>query len=351
MKQLLALAISMSMALMSFAQVELAAPRVEFRTIWGCDGEFSAKIRWSRVSGAEGYEVKTGDGNWQSIGNTTSHKFSIPKDTKIRLSVRAVKDGVAGPSGGRSVRQHTSPPCDEQGRPIVDPNNYNPSQPSQSVYSSGTGSSSHPALNIFFAEKPAIQTCLELPEGITVYGIVAGTQCQQVGPAGVGIASVIEMGIVDALDVWGLVREGVVVCFANAGSLKFLDASTAPRTVRDLKAEYADGTTCGIINDEGTVVLLASAPPPAEPPASSPQSTADTKQPAPNAFNGCKVTTTAKALNLRAGPGTNFAVLDWIFKGEIMTSTQRSGNWFAVVYRDKHGWVSGKWLTLSHGCG
>ena len=40
------------------------------------------------------------------------------------------------------------------------------------------------------------------------YGLRSGVQCQQVGAAGIGNASVVAAGYIDALDVWGYVEQG-----------------------------------------------------------------------------------------------------------------------------------------------
>ena len=93
------------------------------------------------------------------------------------------------------------------------------------------------SLDVPYVPKPAPKTCELLSKsgkGISVsspQGLGAGIQCQQIGAAGIGVASVIEAGFVDAVDVWGVVATAEVCFGHNEGEFLFLDASTAPRSV------------------------------------------------------------------------------------------------------------------------
>ncbi len=53
------------------------------------------------------------------------------------------------------------------------------------------------------------------------------------------------------------------------------------------------------------------------------------------------VTTT---LNMRAGPGTAYSVLDTIPAGVLIDAGQCSGSWCRVVFDGRQGWVSGRYL-------
>ena len=70
------------------------------------------------------------------------------------------------------------------------------------------------------------QTDLKLT---AVDGLNSGIQFQRVDAAGVGIPSVIELGFLDAVDVWSNIGKGYEVCFPQIGRIVFLDAATSPR--------------------------------------------------------------------------------------------------------------------------
>ena len=88
-----------------------------------------------------------------------------------------------------------------------------------------------------------------------VFGLCSGVQFQRVDQSGVGIQSVIDLGIVDAIDVWGYVEQGVEVCFTQSGYVVFLDAATSPRTVTTINSYLRDGYTCVMLHTAGTVVI------------------------------------------------------------------------------------------------
>ena len=78
---------------------------------------------------------------------------------------------------------------------------------------------------------------------------------------GVGNRAIIDAGLIDAVDVYGWVLPNTQVCFrASSGSLRFLDAATAPRRVLELAAWRVNGMTCARISGAGTVVLIKGPP-------------------------------------------------------------------------------------------
>ena len=87
-------------------------------------------------------------------------------------------------------------------------------------------------------------------------GLGSGVQCQQVMGAGIGIQSVLDMGVVNAVDVWSHIGSGVEVCFQGQGKMIFLDANHSPRQVMEWPYEYHDGATCSSITSHGTLVLV-----------------------------------------------------------------------------------------------
>lgn len=111
--------------------------------------------------------------------------------------------------------------------------------------------------------KIPVATCRKLLENneeiliFATYGLNSGVQCQEIEGAGIGIKSVLELGVIRAIDVWGYVEQGVEVCFSQSGAIVFLDANTAPRAVEFRTAYFANGgMTCTWLDSHGSVVLL-----------------------------------------------------------------------------------------------
>ena len=153
---------------------------------------------------------------------------------------------------------------------------------------------------------PRVYTCEHLPDDIIVR-VIAGTrsgiQCQQIDARGVGIQSVIDAGLIQAVDVWGYVAPGVEVCMRGTGSLVFLDAATAPRRVSPI-ASFGDANwTCASFNRAGSLVLLR---------AGASQATAPS---APRSLTSCQVRAT-DGLNFRNAPGGE-VIIGFIPEGRI----------------------------------
>ncbi len=194
--------------------------------------------------------------------------------------------------------------------------------------------------------RPPVNTCAELPPDIVVSGFRENsTQCQRLSAAGVGNASLAAMGILDAVDVWADVDAETRVCFRQQGSLKFLDAATAPRLVSDLAAEYNDGMTCGRINRVGTVVLMAGIASAGQPSSNEALVTLTN----PTSTTGCELETTGY-LSLRAGPSSQYARLLSMPEGRSLLARARIDDWFMVNYEGQWGWASGEYLAASPGC-
>ncbi len=52
------------------------------------------------------------------------------------------------------------------------------------------------------------------------------------------------------------------------------------------------------------------------------------------------------ALNVRTGPGTNYAAIDTLYAGEVVNVTGcQSNGWCAITHSGPDGWVSGKYLS------
>ena len=100
-----------------------------------------------------------------------------------------------------------------------------------------------------------------LPPG--TYGvhcrIIAENRVFTRSAAEVGVPSVLDRGVIHAVDVFSpsnASAAGVFVCLQGEGDLIFLDAAGAPRTPQPLPVQPRDGFSCSMIPNVGTVVLV-----------------------------------------------------------------------------------------------
>lgn len=193
--------------------------------------------------------------------------------------------------------------------------------------------------------KPPDITCPLLPPSIVISGYGQFTQCKQVGAGDVAIPGLIAQGVIDAVDVFGVVDTQIRVCFRHKGRLKFLDAATAPRVESDLAAENVKGMTCGAINRPGTVVLLQGGETVDD--ASDIPPVAVETDPIPSTV--CQLTATGY-VSLRGGPSVYYARIDAMPQGVRLLGMARTGDWFLVDYKGQRGWASGTYLAASPGC-
>ena len=173
------------------------------------------------------------------------------------------------------------------------------------------------------------------------YGMRYDIQCQQLDGAGIGKQSIIEAGFTNAVDVWGYVRK-VQVCFENAsGSLLFLDAAAAPRTITPLQSISVEGMICTVIDRPGSVVLI---------PSTTAESTTTVQIPIQAVqLESCKVTMNY-ILNLRDAPsGPN--VLAWIPYLARLDASARTDEWFYVEWLGISGWVLAEFVYAQGNCG
>ena len=176
------------------------------------------------------------------------------------------------------------------------------------------------------------------------HGLESGVQCQEINAGGIGIQSVIDAGFTHAVDIWGYVEQGVQVCFNGAGSILFLDAMTAPRTVISIGSFNIDGNTCTTIWRPGSLVLLATQADHSALPAATAQ---PLPLPSPTPAPQCLATTTA-AVNLRDTPsGTR---IGGAFANETLHVLGQSENWYQVNRLGTVGWISSAYATLSGEC-
>jgi tartrate-resistant acid phosphatase type 5 len=117
------------------------------------------------------------------------------------------------------------------------------------------------------ATNPVIRA--EVPDGTVTDGSVFCRVIAQNGtfvqdPAEIGNMDVLNQGVIQAVDVFGMTHSGagmarfnssVRVCLQGSGRLLYLDATTQPRALSELPATSEGGYTCAAILNAGTVVL------------------------------------------------------------------------------------------------
>jgi uncharacterized protein YraI len=68
---------------------------------------------------------------------------------------------------------------------------------------------------------------------------------------------------------------------------------------------------------------------------------------ASSAFAAQAVVTTQ--LNVRAGPGPGFHVIDVLYRGEVVDVDRCKGSWCYVIKDGPNGWVSARYLDANYG--
>ncbi len=179
--------------------------------------------------------------------------------------------------------------------------------------------------------------------------------------AEIGVGGIINLGVEQAVDVFGELPGGfsvvpfdrpVQICLRGVASLTgevlFLDAATARRTVERLGTVQQGSYLCVSLTGSGTLVLVSGTSGLAAPP---PAPTAAPTLPASTTLNNCRVTTTNAPLNLRAEPSTSGTVLAQLPYNITLTATEYVPGWYNVIYLDGQGWVSATYLSFAGDCG
>ena len=167
------------------------------------------------------------------------------------------------------------------------------------------------------------------------------------------------MGYLDAIDVWGYVSQGVDVCIPQLGYVVFLDATTAPRSVRAIPFTHVNGFTCAHLNSPGTIVLVQSGALSLQPSIGLPGALPDVSTgvgqptvPAPRgptvSLTNCVVNTT-DYLNMRNAPAGD-QILTVFLPNVILDAVQRTANWYQVFFDGGYGWVSADFVTPIGNC-
>ena len=200
---------------------------------------------------------------------------------------------------------------------------------------------------------PPPSTCEALTGATVTLNPGSGAECQKVDAVGIGNQSVVDAGFIDAVDIWSYVGPGVQICFPHIGSLVFLDAATAPRTLSTMQSYSSGGMTCASVDRPGTVVLMPGQPtstaPPAADPAPAPADTAPTPAVSQPIVEGCPIHTTGH-LKLRSQPSLNAEVLGYVLRGSNLGALSRTTYWFQVSYQGQTGWIGGRYVNNVGNC-
>ncbi|MBE2184865.1 MAG: SH3 domain-containing protein, partial [Anaerolineae bacterium] len=195
---------------------------------------------------------------------------------------------------------------------------------------------------------------------VALNGVYGNTYCSVLvlngeyrrNPAEIGNASMVGQGVVQALDVYGLLPDGVSVvpfqtpaqiCFAGSGSVYFLSSfgsNPTPIQLPQLTSSSA-GYTCVGVPNAGKVVLTST------PSSLQPAQTTSTIL-APGV---CQVTTTF-AVRLRATPdvSSDTNVIATLPFDLTLVATEYVPDWYRVIYQNGQGWVSDQYLTTRGNC-
>lgn len=165
----------------------------------------------------------------------------------------------------------------------------------------------------------------------------------------VGDLAVLQRGVIQAVDVFGLRHNGladpyfnapVAICLQGSGAFMYMDATAAPRSSTELPVFVQNGYTCATVPNAGTVVLVSGA---ASATMDAPVNTGPT-----TVLNNCMVTT-RDILNLREQP--NGDILRMIPYDVTLTALERTSGWFYVDYNGERGWISASYATPQGVCG
>lgn len=301
----------------------------------GSVGTYYYRTR-TRPSGASGW------GSWSEYRTTSSRSVTLTNLSKVRKNI--VRDFQIQVDAGDPDARATATASDVSGsKPIKEP--LQTPVPMPPTFTCESLSNADSGIKIS-----------------STSDLGTNTQCQRIGAAGIGVASVIEGGIVDAVDVWGTVQR-VQICFSHQqGSFLFLDAATSPRTLSQLEAYLSMGMICTDIDRPGSVVLVPSAEPVAEMTSTEvvlPEVTqvAGIQVEEPQAevaaiegrtLHGCWIWTNY-VLRLRSAP-VDGAILTLVPYDVALSPTRYHDGWFQVEWFGSSGWVAGDLVRTAGNC-
>jgi hypothetical protein len=167
-------------------------------------------------------------------------------------------------------------------------------------------------------------------------------------PSSIGNMELLNMGVLAAVDVFGLLPGGVsetnfatpvTVCFAGSGAVYFLSANDPTRTPVLLAGSGGVGQTCVSVPNAGLLVMVGTPNPAGIQPAST------TETP----LTDCAVTTTVQ-LRFRSGPSTSDPILAVLPTGTSVDASSRVGGWYGVTYNGRQGYVFAEFVETAGAC-
>lgn len=185
-----------------------------------------------------------------------------------------------------------------------------------------------------------------VPGGDVYVRILANSGDLLVPVAELGDTTLVELGILNSAEVFGLNPGGVTVpefaadvevCLRGGGNFFYRDATGVPRTTQQLNTSTDGDFTCADIPNSGTVILIGGG-----------LTLTDTGASAVELTN-CMVTTRA-ILNLREEPTLTSRIIRPMPFNVTLTALQRQANWFYVDYLGTFGWASGDFLSFEGDC-
>lgn len=262
----------------------------------------------------------------------------------FRLRSGSVPSGYAdgcpagGNNGGNSGGGHSSNDSSESG-------------PSNTHSGENVGGATGGAITI----EGAINQATNGSTTGNVYGSVIVQDGQFLAdPAMIGIPELLKLNIKQAINLFGLLPGGVstfdfvspvTVCLRGSGPVFFVDAET--HTIHELPGTPSGEYTCVQVPAAGLVVL----DPPMNsvaPPAAAAVSVSDTT--ASTTLTDCHVTTEYR-VNLRSGPSSDSEAVTIAPFDLTLQVTERSGDWYKVIYGDSQYYVSADLVSTQGNCG
>ena len=176
-------------------------------------------------------------------------------------------------------------------------------------------------------------------------GLRSGIEFQRLDELGVGIPSVITMGVLDAVDVWGKVEGTYTVCFPQSGTVYFLDAAMAPRTASLIESYVDNGYTCADMDRPGTLVLVTGDAPAESTTQEAPGLPGDYS--ASVALENCEITPRYNVHHRLEPAGLSRGLVP---AETTLAPTMRTEFWYQVEYDGNAGWVSSWWVAPDGEC-
>ncbi len=174
----------------------------------------------------------------------------------------------------------------------------------------------------------------------------------------IGVQALLDLGPTQAVDVFGLLENGISadtflkpvrVCLRGSGAVYYLQASDSTRSLQTLFGWEANpGYTCADVFNPGIVALATPPPPSPAEVATNPNIAGDINTVTP--LTNCTVTTTYGVF-LRREPSLTARIRYQFKAGVVLTASGRSGSWFLVTFLKKPGWINAAFVTPTGDCG